>query len=183
MIPEIINYLLTLTYPDSDPRRLQSVCYLGASQLIIPAFPAGQTIHLVGGPFFGVHAWLAFKLQFGSDMVPNVFTASGTQYGSTTYSGLLTQRFLNETHLTFALVTEQEPSTAYVTNISPLAQRYDAYTEYVVITSPQDMEIITDALRRLHTSQESERLLQQADYLLGILAGQPTEPMPPVGGI
>jgi len=182
MIPEIINYLLSLTYPNSDPKRLQPICYMGAYQLIIPVFPAGQTMNLVGGPLHGVYAWLDYDLQFGSDMVPNVFAASGTQYGSTTYSGILTQRFLNESHPHFVLVTDQEPSSASITNISPLAQRYDAYGEYLVITSPQDMEIITDALRRLHTSQESERLLQQADYLLGILAGQPTEPMPPVGG-
>ena len=182
MIPEIINYLLTLTYPDSDPRRLQPICYMGAYQLIIPVFPPGQTINLVGGPLHGVYAWLDFNLQFGSDMVPNVFAASGSQYGSTTYSGVLTQRFLNESHLHFVLVTDQEPSTASISNISPLAQRYDAYGEYLVISSPQDMEVISDALRRLHTSQESERLLQQADYLLGILSGQPSEPRPSVGG-
>lgn len=182
MFPEIINYLLTLTYPGSDPRRLQPVCYMGAYQLIIPAFPAGLTINLVGGPLHGVYAWLDFNLQFGSDMVPNVFAATGTQYGSTTYSGILTQRFLNESHLHFVLVTDQEPSTASITNISPLAQRYDAYGEYLVISSPADMEMISDALRRLHTSKTSESLLQQADYLLGILAGQPAEPRPPLGG-
>lgn len=181
MIPEIISYLLTLRYPDSDPRRLQPICYLGAYQLIIPLFLPGQTLTLVGEPLQGVYAWLNYNLKFGSDMMPNVFAASGTQYGSSTYSGILTQRWLNDLHEFLVLVTNQEPSTASITNISPLAQRYEAYGEFIVVPTPQDMETINDALRRLHTSTESERLLQQAAYLLGVISGQPQESQP-LGG-
>jgi len=181
MLPEIINYLLTLRHPDSDPKRLQPICYLGAYQLVIPLFPPGQTMNLVGRPLHGVYAWLSYTAKASPEMVPNMFSASGTQYGTFTYSGILTQCFLLASQEHLVLITDQEPSTASVTNISPLAQRYEAYGEYVVIPTPEDMEIISDALRRLHTSKVSESLLQQAANLLGVIAGQPQEPKPPIG--
>ena len=181
MLPEIINYLLTLRYPDSDPKRLQPVCYLGAYQLVIPIFPPGQTLNLVGSPLHGVYAWISYLTRLSPEMVPNAFSATGTQYGSFTYGGIITQQMLNQAYYHFVLITDQEPSYGSVTNISPLAQRYEAWGEYVVVGNPDDMQLITDALRRLHTSTESERLLQQADELLGALSGQPREPRPPIG--
>jgi len=182
MQPEIINYLLTIRYPDSDPRRLQPVCYMGAYQLLIPLFMPGQTVNLVARPLHGVYAWIMYCGRLGSEMVPNVFTLSGSQYGNFTYSGICTQRWINDSHEFFVLVTDQEPSYASMTNISPLAQMYEGYSEYVAVPTPADMEIISDALRRLHTSKVSESLLQQAANLLGVIAGQPQEPKPPLGG-
>ncbi|MDD4985457.1 MAG: hypothetical protein PHQ43_06660 [Dehalococcoidales bacterium] len=150
--------------------------------MIIPVFPSGQRLDFTGRPETGTYAWIEYKLRFGTAMVPNTFAVEGSQYGTRLYSGVLTEELLARELNFFVLITEQEPSSSSVTNVSPLAQYYEASGEFLLIPTLNDMKVITDALRRLHTSQESERLLQQADYLLGLLVGEPTEPMPPVGG-
>ena len=182
MLPEIINYLLTLTYPDSDPTRLQPVCYMGANQFIIPLFPPGQTLSFVGRPLHGVYAWITYSIKLSSEIVPNAFSVSVMQYGSIPYSGIATQQVLDHPYYHFVLVTAQEPYSTSMTNLSPLVQRYEVYGEYVVVPTSADMLIISDALRRLYTSKVSESLLQQAAELLGVIAGQPLVPKPPIGG-
>ena len=180
--PEVINYLLTLRYPGSETGKTNWVCYRGGWQVIIPLVPAGTTVPYTIRPLNGVYGWLGYATRFGTDIVPNSFTASVHQYGSSPYSGLLSQRIRDDALEYFILVTEQEPTYLSVTNISPLAQRGEAFGDFLVIPSPQDLVTITDALRRLQTSSESEQLLRQAVYLLGILSGQPLEPRPPIGG-
>jgi len=182
IFPEIINYLLTLKYPGSETGKTNWVCYRGGWQVVVPIVAPGQTISYTVQPLHGVYAWLAYATRFGTDIVPNSFTATINQYGTNPYSGLLSQRIRDDALEFFFLVTEQEPTHLSVTNISPLAQRGEVFGDFLVISSQQDLVTISDALRRLHTSTESEQLLQQAVYLLGILSGQPQEPRPPIGG-
>jgi len=182
MIPEVINYLLTLRYPGSDNERQSWVCYRGFIQYIVPLIWPGQTISYTVKPLHGIHAWLGYDIQFSSSMVPNTFTGTVSQFGSKPFSGLVTQGVRDNSIEGFVLTTEQEPMYMSVTNISPLAQRGEMFGAALMVASRQDMATILDALRRLHTSTESEQLLQQAAYLLGIISGQPQEPRPPVGG-
>jgi len=104
------------------------------------------------------------------------------QYGSSPWSGVVTQRGKDDPAEYFAIVTEQEPAYLSLTNISPLAQRWETLADFMVIPSPEDLKIVLDALRRLYTSTTSEKLLQQAVHLLGVLSGEPQEPLPSVGG-
>ena len=182
IFPEIINYLLTLRYPGSETERQSWVCYRGFIQYIVPLILPGQTIPYTVKPLAGIHAWLGYDIRFASDMVPNAFTATVSQFGSRPFSGQVTQVVRDNNIEGFVMTTEQEPMYMSVTNISPLAQRGEMIGTALMISSPQDLATILDALRRLHTSTESEQLLQQAVYLLGILSGQPQEPRPPVGG-
>ncbi len=183
LFPEVINYLLTLRYPGSETGKMNWVCYRGGWQVIIPAVPSGVTIPFTIRPLHGNYAWLGYSTSFGTDILPNTFTGTISQYGTTPYSGVLTQRIRDDSFEYFILTTEQEPTYLSVTNISPLAQRGECIGNFLVIPSPQDLETITDALRRLHTSTLSETLLQQVVYLLGRLSGQPQEPLPPIGGV
>jgi hypothetical protein len=180
--PDVINYLLTLRYPGSETGKTNWVCYRGGWQVVIPFVPPGTTIPFTIKPLHGSYAWLAYATSFGTDIVPNMFTGTISQYGTTPYSGLLTQRIRDDTFEYFILVTEQEPTYLSVTNISPLGQRGECIGNFLVIPTPQDLVTVTDALRRLHTSTVSEQLLQQVVYLLGVLSGQPQTPRPPVGG-
>lgn len=182
LFPEIINYLLTVRYPGSETGKMNWVCYRGGLQVIIPNVPAGMTIPFTIRPLHGSYAWLGYVTSFGTDIVPNTFTGSVNQYGTTPYSGVLTQRLRDDSGEYFILTTEQEPTYLSITNNSPVGQRCECIGNFLVIPTLQDMVTIADALRRLHTSEVSERLLQQAVYLLGILSGQPQEPLPPVGG-
>lgn len=180
MIPDIINYLLSLRYENSDTKRFEPVCFIGGYQLIIPFFLSGQTINLVGKPDRGYYAFLHYTVKFGSDMVPNAFSASGNQYGSDLYAGILTARWLQDEHTFFVFVTNQEPSRASITNISPLAQRYEANGEYLVIPTPESMITVNDALRRIHTSKVAEQLLAKTSDILEQSTGITPSPKPPV---
>jgi len=115
-------------------------------------------------------------------MVPNTFTGSINFYGTEPLSAVLSSRVRNDPFEYFTLITEQEPMNITMSNISPLGQRAEILSDFLVIPTPNDLATITDALRRLETSRESEQLLQQSAYLLGVLRGQPQEPLPPVGG-
>ena len=182
IFPEIINYLLTLRYPGSEKERQNWVCYRGFVQYRVPLIWPMQTVAYTVRPLFGIYAWLGWDIKFGSEMVPDTFTVSVSQFGSRPISGQVTQMIRDNNVEGFVMTTDQEPMYMSVTNISPLAQRGEMAGSALMISTPHDLATIMDALRRLHTSTESERLLQQAVYLLGILSGEPLEPRPPVGG-
>lgn len=184
IFPDIINYLLTLRYPGSETGRQNWVCYHGVLQVIVPIIASGQTINYTARPLAGVHAWIGYSTKFGSDVPPNVLTGTVQQYGAIPYSGVITQALRDNEIEGFLLITEQEPEYLSVTNISPLAQRGECIGSYLVVPSPQDMETIFDALRRLHTSKESEELLQRIASRLDEISGQPQTltPKPPLGG-
>jgi len=157
------------------------VCYQGGVQIYLPLVPSGQTVAYTIRPLHGVAAWIAFSLKLEPQEVPNTGAGTVSQYGASVYSGLMTQRVRDDGFDNFVLVTEQEPTYVSLTNISPITQGGGLFLTFIVIPSPQDLVTVTDALRRLHTSTESERLGQQAVSLLGALAGQPQEPRPPIG--
>ena len=180
--PDIINYLLTLRYPGSEIGRQNWVCYKGAVQIIVPLGRPGATASYSLRPLHGVYAWLAYLGKFGTDMVPNSLSGTISQYGTTPYSGVLSQRVRDDAFEYFILVTEQEPTYLSITNLSSLAARGEIIHEFLVIPTPQDLVTILDALRRLHTSTESEQLLRQAVYLLEVLSGKPQKPRTPIGG-
>lgn len=182
ILPEVIAYLLTLRYPGSGTERGNYVCYRGVIQTLIPALPSGRTVNFTFKPLYGSFAWIVWASRVGTDAVPNCFTGSVVQSGSQPYSGLVTQRGRDDPAEYLAIVTEQEPAYLTITNISPLQQRWETMADFLVIPTQPDMVIVFDALRRLHTSQESEHLLQQAASLLGEIAEHPLEPKPPVGG-
>jgi len=115
-------------------------------------------------------------------MVPNTFNAILEVYGTMPLNAVLSALVVDIPFEHFTLITDQEPTKITMSNNSPLAQRGEVLIDYLVIPSPEDLKTITDALRRLETSKESEQLLQQAVYLLGVLANQPLEPLPAVGG-
>lgn len=181
-LPEVISYLLTLKYPGSESARANWVCYLGTSQIVIPLVPPGRNIAYTLKPLHGSFAWICFSTRFSSETVPNTFSGTISQFGSTPYSGVFTQRYRDDDLDYLAVVTEQEPVYITINNISPLNQRGESLTHMLVVTSSQDLDTVMDALRRLHTTTKAEELLQQAAYLLGKLAGQPQEPKSPIGG-
>jgi len=181
IFPELIAYLLTLKYPGSEEERMNWVCYRGAFQQIIPLMPPNTTMSFKAGPLHGTYAWLHYSIRIGTDVLPNAFTGTVSQYGTTPYTGRITQRMRDDPMEFLLLVTEQQPTYMSFSNISPLAQRFEGYGDFIIIPTPQDLAVIMDALRRLHTSQESEELQRQANRLLSKLAGVPPGPKPSIG--
>lgn len=182
IFPDIVNYLLTLRYPGAESGKTNWLCYHGVVQVIAPFIAPGQTISYTVQPLEGVHAWIGYGTVFGPDTVPNTIAGTIHQAGAIPYSGIGSQALMANEIEGFLFITQQEPMYYSITNISPLGQRFEVLGTYLVVPTPQDMVTILDALRRLHTSTESERLLQQAVNLLGVLSGQPQEPRPSIGG-
>ena len=182
IFPDIVNYLLTLRYPGSESEKQNWVCYHGVMQVRIPFIAPGQTIFYTVRPPLGIHAWIGYGTVFCTDAVPHTITGVIQQYGATPYSGVLTQVLRDNEIEGFLTITQQEPMYYSVTNVSSVGQKFEEIGTYLVVPSPQDMITILDALRRLHTSTESERLLQQTVSLLGVLSRQQQEPRPSIGG-
>jgi len=180
--PDTINYLLTLKYPGSEESLTDWVCYNGGAQFIIPFIGPGQSVQLRGTPQFGRYAYIGFYFNFGKAVVPNVFSITISQYGTNPISGIITERLIEEGAEYFIITTEQEPSYFSLTNISPLPQTFESFSRYIIVPTVENLKTIIDGLRRLHTSKETESLLQQAVHQLGILSGHPQQPQPPVGG-
>ena len=180
-VPSIITYILSLRYPGTRAEQMNWVCYNGFVQVRVPLIPPGMVINYTTRPLRGVFAWIGYSTSFGSDMVPDTFAITATQYGSVPYSAVVTQGFRDYERQGFIVITEQEPVLYSVTNISPVGQKGEVLGHIVVVPTIDNMKQIIDALERLHTSTKSEQLLQQAVYLLGLLSGQPVEPLPSVG--
>ena len=182
-MPHIINYILTLRYPGSTSDRMDWVCYRSGFQIIIPFFPPRTTINFTIEPLNGVYAWLGYALTLGSDLVPNAFSTSLTQYGTLPFTGVVTRVFEDGPIPVYIFVTAQEPSYVTITNRSSMGQRFELNGSHIVIPSPDDLKVVMEGLRRLETSRESEQLLQQAVILLGKLAKEEVKPLPAIGEI
>lgn len=181
-LPEIVNYLLTLRYPGSDISRDNLVCYQGSLQVRVPIIPSGTTIKYEARPVAGNFAQLAYLRLIGTDLVPETFSYTLEIGGTIPLSGLITQVGRDMEHPGWALMTERSPTKVTITNISPLAQKAEMMVFLVVIPTSKDYKTVFDALLRLETSARSETLAQEAVYLLGLMSGEPVEPLPPVGG-
>lgn len=182
ILPEIINYILTLRYTGTESGRTSFVCYEGFIQVRIPMFPAGLNLVYTVRPDAGIFALLGYRRLIGTDMVPDAFSSTIHQYGARPFSGIITQISRDMEHPGFMLITERDPLVITVNNISPLSQKAEMMGHVVIIGTEYDLAEITDALRRLHTTTRSEQLLQQAVNLLGVLTGAPPQPSPSIGG-
>ena len=174
IFPEIVNYILTLRYPGSEGGNPNWIAYHGMVLIIVPVVASGQVIEYSLRPPSEVYAWLAYATKFGSDLLPNILTGTVQQYGTVPYSSIISQGLRDNEIEGFVLVTHREPMHFSVTNISPVTQRGEIYGSYLVIPTPEGLLTVFDALRRLHTSEKSEQLLQQvADSLSGV--ARPTQ--------
>ena len=173
MLPEIVNYLLTLERPGGG-----WLVYRGGYQVIIPAVPPNTEVSYTVTPL-NAFAWLGWATRFGTDMVPNAFTGYIHQYGTTSYTGTLTQRIRDDAFDYFIVVTESQPTIVSVTNVTALNQRCEVIGDFLVISNEDDWELCLEALRRIYTSVKSERLAEEANRLLSAMVAGPR---PPIGG-
>jgi hypothetical protein len=180
-MPDIFYWLLSLRYPGSDLTEGNYVCYALNYQVHIPFIFAGQTLTYETKPPQGVYAWIGFAAAPGLDIVPNTLQLVCSNYGVIPSNQLVTERVKTAPHYGFTIVTDRLPSIYTVTNLSPLNQRGELFAKIIVIPTINDMEIITDAMRRVYTSTYSEELLGESKHLLELIAKIPP-PMPEGGG-
>ena len=170
LLPEVINYLLSLEGFTNSPVRQ------GAFQTIINPFPPNTTVSFSVRPPDGTYAHLSWINVFGSEMIPNAFSGFVQQYGSRPFSGIITAKMLEYGVPHLVVVTDQQPTEISVTNNTALNQYFEAGGLFLAIASEPDLQIVIDALRRLHTSSKLEALTQESNALLSKIAGSSLTP-------
>ena len=161
MLPSLIDYLLTIRRPSGG-----WMTYQGAVQLVIPNFPPQTTLSYTVVPLAGTYAQIAWSLRFGNDMVPDAFSGYIQQGGSKAYTGLITQRLIDYGSNVMAVVTNAEPTLAYLTNTTALVQRYETIGQFLVVNTEQDLATLLDALLHWGSTLKSEELTIQTNLLL-----------------
>lgn len=151
------------------------------TQLLIPIFPPNTTLSLEGYPT-GDYAHIIYGVGFGSNMVPDAFTGYVQIWGGRYVSGTFTTRVLGSEIQGFVWTTMYQPLVFYITNVSGLNQVFELVYTYIRITSEENYFAVLEELRHLGTSAKSEQLAEEANRLLGVIAGGPPLPKPLIGG-
>ena len=161
-IPYIIQYILSLHRPDYSP-----ISYLGGAQVVVPAFPAGQTVTVSIGPAPDF-AHIIWNGNFGPRIIPDAFYAVGIQAGASATTGVVTDWFtLNTDFSGFIIQTQNNATFTTLTNRSAFNQYFESFLTFIRISTHDDYVTIMKALDRLGTSLASETAVVEAATLLG----------------
>lgn len=164
-MPYVIQYLLGLHRSDNSP-----LVYIGAISTVVPAFPPQLTIRLVTDPGTD-YALVYYGFGASPRIVPDAFYATVEQGGSRQLEGMVTEWATMENIHVFFIQTHAQPSIAFITNRSNLAQYYEGYAAVLRVATADDYQTILDSLERLGTSTKIEGLATQAVSLLGQMVG------------
>lgn len=175
-LPHIIEYLLALQRPDGGP-----LLFAGVNQILIPAFPPNTTLTWQRGPFGADYAIIMYETWLSPSMVPGAFSGWGQQWGATQFSAVLTSEWLSYIMSGYVTATQAEPSIFSLTNETALVQYYSQSAAFLNIATPEDYNLLLEAIARVGTSARSEQLAQEAVQLLRILTGGAPAPQPPIG--
>jgi hypothetical protein len=172
-MPDLFYWLMSLRYHGSGLTEGNYVCYGLNYQVRIPFIFPGQTLTYETRPSQGVYAWIGLSASPGLEIVPNTLNLVCSNYGVVPSDQLVTERVKGSNHYGFTVITDRLPSIYTVTNLSPLNQRGELFAKIIVVPTINDMEIITDAMRRIYTSTYSETMLEQATDMLRLIAKVP----------
>ena len=174
-LPVIIEYLLSQERGDASHGRL---CFQGMSQIVVPAIPPNTQFVLTSTTLSSDFANIVYQASWDPAMVPGVFYVYAQNYGNRTYEGIVTAMWLQQSVDAYVLITQSQPGQMMINNISPLNQYYAGRTFFLSIKSPDDYNLILEALRRA-SSEKLESLASQAVSMLSVLSNTP---LPPQGG-
>ena len=169
MLPSLIDYLLTLRRPSGG-----RLLYRDAVQITVEYFPPGFLLTHTISPPTGAYAYIGWATKLGTDMVPNTFTGFVQQFGTRAYTGVITSRVIEDSVDDLFWITDAEPLFIWIQNISPLAERLEVISHFLVCTGEDDYQQLLDALERLETSKKSETLAERTNELLSKIAGVST---------
>jgi hypothetical protein len=139
MLPRLIEYLLSVRMPGAGGRPL---CTQGATQAIIPIFPANTRVVSQVTPPSGLYMDIIYKLTMDPDVVPGALEAYASHVGGQTLNGVMTSWFLENDVNAFEVVTQNSPAGTVLENITALPQYYAANIFYISVGSKLDADIL-----------------------------------------
>lgn len=176
-ITPIIEYLLALTRPGGG-----KLVRFGGVQITVPVFPPGMSITWAITPYFDAFACIEYLHRFSPSIVPNAFNFNSTHRGMLLQTGLISTIVTVESHNTWIEVTEQEPITTTITNVSGVNQFFESGESFLIIDSEEDLNFVREVVRNQGALESIPGLLKETNQLLRQIAGGPPAPRPPLGG-
>lgn len=171
-VPRIIEFIESLQRPLNS----SFVSEHGGGQVIVPMFPPATSAVIAITPPEGYYALITYRVSFGINIVPNVFTGWFEHAGRLRYSGTLTETVIHDGLDWYLVITDTHPLRASITNVSGLIQHFEEIHQFAIVYSAEDYNIIVNALENLANKNQDTRQTE-ANRLLGLMTGTPRPPI------
>jgi len=182
VLPRIIEFIESLRRPGGG-----YIADHTGGEIIIPAFPGLTTIELAIRPFestgpglatTGSLGWalIGYKISVCQTMIPNAFSFTIQIGGKHMYTGNITQTIMDEGLNVYSIITSASPLMVQISNLTNVNQYFDALSQYIDVTSSDDMAMIQTALNNL-AMQDNHEFQAEALKLLRTLANVPQPPL------
>ena len=153
MLPAIIENILSLRENTGAPVAAQNM-----NQIIIPNFPALDTINYNIAPTPLIHKQIYYEMSFGQAMVPHSFDVKMYQAGEKVFDAIISGRFTTRSADLFFVADPQHPLQVYVTNLRSLVNYYEATLLYLDIKPGENWDTVDNYLRRYHLTGTSSSI-------------------------
>lgn len=138
----LAQYLLAYQLPGGGkPARYGTVGYT------VPVLPPGISVSFSIYPQFNNYCSILIWHQWSPAIVPNTLFFNSHHQGLALQSGLLTALALSDSYNIWLEVTENNPITTTIQNVSGLNQYFEARDLYLVVQEERDMCIVYELIR------------------------------------
>lgn len=174
----MVEYLLALRRPGGG----QLVRY-GAIQVTVPVFPPGMSITFALTPYFGSYASIEYWHRFSPSIVPGAFMFASSHSGIQLQVGLIGTVHTSESHNTWIEITDSNPVTTIITNVSGVNQFFENVDAFLLVDSEADLEMVREVVRNWGNFTAISDKLDETNRLLREIArglGVAVAPQPPI---
>lgn len=131
----LIEYLLAYQKPGGG-----HICRFGTVVITIPFFPAGLEATFFVTPYFNGYASIEFWHRMSPAIVPGAFTWESSHRGMQLVVGTLGAMGIAEGHNVWVEITNSQPVTTVLTNISAIGQFFEVTDLFLIVDSEQDLQ-------------------------------------------
>lgn len=142
-LPFTVEYLLSRLNPYGKPY-VQQGSQVFNNAGIAPAAVVNNQYALGANRY----ALIAYKLTFSNAIVPAALSMSFTISGVQIYNDVLRASILRDPLDMFAVLQSQDVNLA-ITNVSALAQNFEATLHFLTVLNKDDWAAVQNALRRM----------------------------------
>ncbi len=140
----LAEYLLAYRRPKSPGALVR----IGVIVLLVPVFPAGETLTFSAYPGKGSYKTIGWGWELSPAMVPGAFLFTTMHSGIELQTGPAGALTLSDSYNVWLEITQNDPMTTTVTNISGMNQFAESIVCYLNIASQEDYEEIMELVRQ-----------------------------------